>query len=317
MKKSVAVLLGGPGPEREVSLNSGRACAAALRNKGWQVTLIDAGPDLPEKLSRISPDVVFNALHGEWGEDGRVQGLLDIMGFSYTHSGVLASALAMDKQKAKAVLSAHGIKCPKGILANRFNAASKHLMKPPYVVKPNAQGSSVGVLIVNDGETSPPAVLASSDWPYGDEVLVEEYIAGRELTVAVMEDRALCVTEIIANQDFYNYEAKYFAGGSKHICPAELDTDIAKIVMEQAVMAHKALGCSGITRSDFRWDENNNVLRLLEINTQPGMTSTSLVPEQAAALKIAFDDLVEWMVKNAIVPTKVKEGQSKKDEPNC
>jgi len=305
MSRKIVVLSGGQSAEREVSINSGKACADALRRKGWDVIMLDPDANLATELSALKPDAVFNALHGEFGEDGRVQGLLDILGLPYTHSGVLASALAMDKQKTKAVLREHGVKCPKGILANRFNAAKEHLLPPPYVIKPNAQGSSVGVLIVLEGEKHPPAVLLSDDWPYGDEVLVEEYIAGRELTVAVMGDKALCVTEIVANRDFYNYEAKYFAGGSDHICPARIDDDFAKIVMNQAIKAHQVLGCSGITRSDFRWDEKNNLLRLLEINTQPGMTSTSLVPEQAASLKIAFDDLVEWMAEDAFISTKV------------
>lgn len=309
MSKKIAVLLGGSGSEREVSLNSGKACAEALSRKGWEVVQVDPGADLAAVLSKINPDVVFNALHGESGEDGRVQGLLDILGYPYTHSGVLPSALAMDKQKTKAVLSEYGIECPKGILANRFAAAKQHLMPPPYVLKPNAQGSSCGVLIVPKEANQPPAELAAADWPYGDEVLVEEYIAGRELTVTVMGDQALCVTEIIVSRDFYNYQAKYLDGGSTHICPAKIDDNFAKIVMKQALIAHKALGCRGITRSDFRWDEKNNLLRLLEINTQPGMTSTSLVPEQAALKKIAFDDLVEWMAKNAIVPAKgIKKG---------
>lgn len=305
MSRKIVVLAGGQSAEREVSLNSGKACADALRRKGWDVTMVDPSADLVMELSAIKPDVVFNALHGEFGEDGRVQGLLDILGLPYTHSGVLASALAMDKQKTKAVLREHGIECPKGILVDRFEAAKKHLLPPPYVIKPNAQGSSVGVLIVHDENECPPEVLTSDDWPYGDEVLVEEYIAGRELTVTVMGDKALCVTEIVANRDFYNYEAKYFDGGSKHICPAKIDEAFAKAVMNQAIMAHQILGCSGITRSDFRWDEKNNLLRLLEINTQPGMTSTSLVPEQAASLKIAFDDLVEWMAEDAFISTKV------------
>ncbi|PHR60553.1 MAG: D-alanine--D-alanine ligase [Robiginitomaculum sp.] len=303
MTNKIVVLLGGPGSEREVSLNSGKACADALRRKGWQVSEIDPGPDLAQKLIEIEPDVVFNALHGEWGEDGRVQGLLEVLGLAYTHSRVLPSALAMDKQKTKAVLAGHGIVCPSGILANRFEAAKKHLIKPPYVAKPNAQGSSVGVLIVPEGANRPPAELASADWPYCDEILIEEYIPGRELTVAVMGDRALCVTEIVANRDFYNYEAKYLDGGSAHICPAKLDPDFAKEVMQQALIAHQVLDCTGITRSDFRWDEKNHLLRLLEINTQPGMTATSLVPEQAAALNIGFDDLVEWIALHANVPT--------------
>ncbi|MCF6292949.1 MAG: D-alanine--D-alanine ligase [Robiginitomaculum sp.] len=305
MSRKIVVLAGGQSAEREVSLNSGKACADALRRKGWDVSTIDPCTNLAMELSALNPDVVFNALHGEFGEDGRVQGLLDILGLPYTHSGVLASALAMDKQKTKAVLREHGIKCPTGILANRFKAAKEHLLPPPYVIKPNAQGSSVGVLIVLKDDVCPPKVLVSDDWPYGDEVLVEEYIAGRELTVTVMGDKALCVTEIVANRDFYNYEAKYFAGGSTHICPAKIDDNFAKNVMNQAVKAHRVLGCNGITRSDFRWDEKNNLLRLLEINTQPGMTSTSLVPEQAASLKITFDDLVEWMAEDALISTKV------------
>jgi len=301
--KRIAVLLGGMGAEREVSLNSGKACADALRRKGWAVTKIDPGHDLAEVLIKLAPDVVFNALHGEWGEDGRVQGLLEYLGLSYTHSGVLPSALAMDKQKTKLILAAHGIKSPHGILVNRFEAAKNHLLPPPYVAKPNANGSSVGVLIVPKAANGPPVELAAKTWPYGDEVLLEEYIAGRELTVSVMGDRALCVTEIVANREFYNYEAKYLIGGSDHICPAVLDKKTEKTVMTQALKAHQILGCTGITRSDFRWDEKNNLLRLLEINTQPGMTTTSLVPEQAAAVKIAFDDLVEWMAQNAIGPT--------------
>jgi UDP-N-acetylenolpyruvoylglucosamine reductase len=310
MGKKIAVLMGGMSPERQVSLDSGKACAEALRRKGWQVVEIDAGHDLAQRLLEIKPDMVFNALHGIWGEDGRVQGLLDYMNLPYTHSGVAASALAMDKQKTKAVLELHGIACPKGQLANRFEAAKAHLIPPPYVAKPNANGSSVGVLIVPEGANSPPLELASEQWPYGDEVLIEEYVAGREFTVAVMEDRALCVTEIIANREFYNYEAKYENGGSTHICPADIDPDFAKIMMDQACIAHRVLGCRGVTRSDFRWDEKNNSLRLLEINTQPGMTATSLVPEQAVVQKIEFDDLVQWMADHANVPTQIEKDPS-------
>ncbi|PHS29097.1 MAG: D-alanine--D-alanine ligase [Robiginitomaculum sp.] len=302
MSRHIAVLLGGLSPEREVSLVSGKACADALRRQGWQVSEIDAGRDLAAQLDRINPDVIFNALHGEWGEDGRVQGILDTFGKPYTHSGVAASALAMDKHRAKAVLEAEGIVCPKSVLISRFEAAKTHILPLPYVAKPNAQGSSVGVVIVREGESRPPAILGSNDWPYGDEILIEEYIPGRELTVAVLGDRALAVTEICPHTAFYDYEAKYADGGSVHQIPADIPKKIEKMAMEQALAAHRALDCRGLTRSDFRFDDKNNFLRLLEINTQPGMTATSLAPEQANHIGIGFDDLVEWMAENAHVP---------------
>ena len=300
MTKRVAVLLGGLSPERDVSLVSGRACAKALRTKGYDVVEIDASRDLAQQLKDAAPDIVFNALHGEWGEDGMVQGVLEHFGKPYTHSGVLASALAMDKQKAKAVLRASGIPCPEGLIVNRFEAAKAHAMKPPYVAKPNAQGSSVGVHIVLEGANRPPAELGSTAWALGDEVLIERYIPGRELTVAVMEDRALAVTEIIPNTTFYDYEAKYAAGGSTHILPADVSPAIAEQARALALQAHAVLGCRGLTRTDFRYDESANPpLWLLEINTQPGMTPTSLAPEQALFCGIAFNDLVEWMAENA------------------
>lgn len=300
MTKRVAVLLGGLSPERDVSLVSGRACAKALRAKGYDVVEVDASRDLAQQLKDAGPDIVFNALHGEWGEDGMVQGVLEHFGKPYTHSGVLASALAMDKQKAKAVLRASGIPCPEGLIVNRFEAAKAHAMKPPYVAKPNAQGSSVGVHIVLEGANRPPAELGSTAWALGDEVLIERYIPGRELTVAVMEDRALAVTEIIPNTTFYDYEAKYAAGGSTHILPADVSPAIADLARALALQAHAVLGCRGLTRTDFRYDESANPpLWLLEINTQPGMTPTSLAPEQALFCGIAFNDLVEWMAENA------------------
>ncbi|WP_417482271.1 D-alanine--D-alanine ligase [Maricaulis sp.] len=300
MTKRVAVLLGGLSPERDVSLVSGRACAKALREKGYDVVEIDASRDLAQQLKDANPDIVFNALHGEWGEDGMVQGVLEHFGKPYTHSGVLASALAMDKQKAKAVLRAAGIPCPEGLIVNRFEAAKTHAMNPPYVAKPNAQGSSVGVHIVLEGANRPPAELGSTAWALGDEVLIERYIPGRELTVAVMEDRALAVTEIIPNTTFYDYEAKYAAGGSTHILPADVSPEIAELARELALQAHAVLGCRGLTRTDFRYDESANPpLWLLEINTQPGMTPTSLAPEQALFCGIEFNDLVEWMAENA------------------
>ena len=300
MTKRIAVLLGGLSPERDVSLVSGRACAKALREKGYDVVEIDASRDLAQQLKDADPDLVFNALHGEWGEDGMVQGVLEHFGKPYTHSGVLASALAMDKQKAKAVLRASGIPCPEGLIVNRFEAAKAHAMKPPYVAKPNAQGSSVGVHIVLEGANRPPAELGSDAWALGDEVLIERYIPGRELTVAVMEDRALAVTEIIPNTTFYDYEAKYAPGGSTHILPADVSPAIADQARALALQAHAVLGCRGLTRTDFRYDESANPpLWLLEINTQPGMTPTSLAPEQALFCGIAFNDLVEWMAENA------------------
>ena len=300
MTKRVAVLLGGLSPERDVSLVSGKACAQALREKGYDVVEIDASRELAAQLADAGPDIVFNALHGEWGEDGLVQGVLEHFGKPYTHSGVLASALAMDKQKAKDVLRAAGIPCPEGVIANRFEAAKAHVMDPPYVAKPNAQGSSVGVHIVLKGANRPPAELGSSAWALGDDVLIERYIPGRELTVAVLEDRPLCVTEIVPKTTFYDYEAKYAAGGSDHILPAPVSDAIAARAMDLAVKAHKALGCRGVTRSDFRYDPDaNEPLWLLEINTQPGMTPTSLAPEQAQYCGIGFNDLVQWMAENA------------------
>lgn len=300
MSKRIAVLLGGLSPEREVSLVSGKAVADGLREKGHDVVEIDAGRDLYNQLVEADPDIVFNALHGEWGEDGMVQGVLEHFGKPYTHSGVLASALAMNKQMAKDVLRAAGIPCPEGMLVNRFDAAKAHAMKPPYVAKPNAQGSSVGVHIVLEGANRPPAGLAAETDNLGDEVLVERYVPGRELTVAVMEDRALAVTEIIPNTTFYDYEAKYAAGGSDHILPAKIPAEVEKLAMEMALKAHKTLECRGLTRCDFRYDESaEHPLWLLEINTQPGMTPTSLAPEQAQYCGIAFPDLVDWMAENA------------------
>lgn len=303
MTKRIAVLLGGLSPEREVSKISGAQVAKALRGRGHEVMEIDpAEPFWPEKLKDFAPDLAFNALHGEWGEDGRIQGVLEYMRLPYTHSGVLASALAMDKQRAKAVLRAAGLNCPDGLIADRFEAARDHLMKPPYVAKPNAQGSSVGVVIVPEGANRPPAVLASGDWPYGDEVLIERFIPGRELTVAVLGDRALTVTEIVPKTAFYDYEAKYADGGSVHQLPADIPQAVADEAMAAALTAHRTLGCRGLTRSDFRFDPATNGLWLLEINTQPGMTPTSLAPEQAAYCGIGFDDLVEWMAEDASCP---------------
>jgi D-alanine-D-alanine ligase len=297
--RHIAVLLGGLSPEREVSLVSGAACAAALERLGATVSRVDAGRDLAQVLTALKPGLAFNALHGAWGEDGCVQGVLETLGLPYTHSGVLASALAMDKAKAKAVLAAAGVVVPGGGLHNRFDAARDHVMAPPYVVKPNAQGSSVGVFLVFEGANSPPQELAQDSWTYGEEVMIEPYIPGKELAVAVMGDKAVSVTDIVPSSGFYDYEAKYGEGGSKHVVPASIPPHIFDRALRQAELAHAALGCQGLTRSDFRYDDLNQNLVLLEVNTQPGMTPTSLAPEQAAHVGVSFDELVLWIVEDA------------------
>lgn len=296
--RHVAVLMGGLSAEREVSLVSGRACAEALERLGARVSRVDAGRDLAAVLSALRPDVCFNALHGAWGEDGCVQGVLETLAIPYTHSGVLASALAMDKAKAKSVLAAAGVRVPGGGLFDRREAGRRHVIPPPYVVKPNAQGSSVGVFRVFEGANSPPEALLAPDWSFGDEVLVEPYVPGLELAVAVMGGRALTVTEIEARTGFYDYDAKYGEGGSVHIVPARIPPEVARRACDQAALAHAALGCRGLTRSDLRYDGVNDLLVLLEVNTQPGMTPTSLAPEQAAHLGIGFDDLVLWITED-------------------
>ena len=295
----VAVLMGGLSSEREISLVSGKACADALDRLGARVTRVDAGRDLADVLTRLNPDVCFNALHGEWGEDGCVQGVLETLGLRYTHSGVLASALAMDKAKAKAVLAAAGVKVPGGGLFNRHEAAADHVMAPPYVVKPNAEGSSVGVFLVFEGANRPPQELAAPGWTFGEEVMIEPYIPGLELAVAVMDGKALAVTEIVPTTGFYDMEAKYGEGGSQHILPARISEAATIRALRMAELAHGAIGCRGVSRSDFRYDSINDNLVLLEVNTQPGMTPTSLAPEQAAHHGISFDQLVQWMVEDA------------------
>ena len=300
MTKTIAVLAGGLSAERDVSTVSGAKVAEALKRRGHEVIMIDpAEPFWPEAIKAAEPDLAFNCLHGEWGEDGLIQGVLEYMRLAYTHSGVLASALAMDKQRAKAVLRAAGIACPDGVIANRFEAAKTHLMAPPYVAKPNAQGSSVGVLIVREGANRPPAQLASEDWPYGEEVLIERFIPGRELTAAVLGGRALAVTEVTPKTAFYDYEAKYADGGSAHKIPADIPGEVERYCLDAALKAHQVIGCRGLTRSDFRYDPETGRVWLLEINTQPGMTPTSLAPEQAAHCGIAFEDLVDWMAEDA------------------
>lgn len=295
----VAVLMGGISSEREVSLVSGRECADALERLGARVTRVDAGRDLAEVLAKVKPDVVFNALHGAWGEDGCVQGILETLQIPYTHCGVLASALAMDKAKAKAVMAAAGVAVPGGGLYNRFDVARDHVMPPPYVVKANAEGSSVGVHIVRDRANRPPQEIIEPSWTYGDEVLVEPFVRGLELAVGVMGGKAMTVTEILTEREFYDYEAKYADGGSRHIVPARMPAHAFEKAKEMAEKAHAALGCQGVTRADLRYDDINDILVLLEVNTQPGMTPTSLVPEQAAAQGVDFDRLVLWITEDA------------------
>ncbi len=295
----VAVLLGGLSSEREVSLVSGRECADALERLGAKVSRVDAGRDLAQVLTQLKPDVCFNALHGAWGEDGCVQGVLETLGLPYTHCGVLASALAMDKAKSKAVLAAAGVVVPGGGLYNRFDVAREHVIPPPYVAKANAEGSSVGVFIVREHANRPPAEVAEPSWTFGEEVLVEPFIRGKELAVGVMNGKAMAVTEIVTEREFYDYDAKYAEGGSTHVVPADLPDHVTEKAKQFSEMAHAALGCRGLTRSDFRYDDVKDDLVLLEVNTQPGMTPTSLAPEQAAYLGIDFDALVHWIVDDA------------------
>ena len=300
MVEHVAVLMGGWSAEREVSLVSGRAVAAALRARDKRVTEIDVGPNVAEILAGIRPDVVFNALHGRFGEDGCMQGILETLGLPYTHSGVLASALAMNKPAAKRLFRASGIVCPEGVVADRDRVIDGSVMELPFVVKPLNEGSSVGVSIHLDGAEAKP--FANGEWPYGDQVLIERYVPGREITVAVMGERALGVTEIRPKGRFYSYDAKYVAGESVHDCPAHLAAEDYDAALEAARSAHLALGCRGVSRADFRYDDTGAGtarLYLLEVNTQPGMTPTSLVPEIAAHAGIGFEDLVLWMLEDA------------------
>jgi D-alanine-D-alanine ligase len=297
----VAVLLGGRSAEREVSLVSGRGCAQALRYEGFETFEIDASEELAAQLQAARPDAVFNALHGRWGEDGCVQGLLELMRIPYSHSGVLASALAMNKQLTKEIFRSAGIPVVRSLVADRKAASAEHLMEPPYVVKPVSEGSSVGVFIIRKGDNRPPAELGSDTWQLSDAMMVEEYVPGRELTVAVMAGRALAVTEIVAKTTFYDYEAKYSEGGSHHVVPAAIPAKITEDAMRYAELAHAALGCRGVTRTDFRYDDTDGKNRLiaLEINTQPGMTPTSLVPEQAAFKNMSYRALCRWIVEDA------------------
>ena len=302
MPKHVAVLMGGWSSEREVSLRSGTACAEALARKGYRVEPIDVGRNVATVLEEIKPDVALNILHGRPGEDGTIQGILEILQIPYSHSGVLASALAMQKDVAKVVMSAAGVPVAEGAVVSRFEAAKAHVLERPYVIKPVSEGSSVGVFIVTERHAHPPQELTREDWIFGETVLCERFIAGKELTCAVMGDEALGVIEIVPTIRFYDYAAKYLPGGSRHILPAEIKPNIYQEVRRLALRAHKALGCRGVSRADFRYDDRlggTQGLFCLEVNTQPGMTEMSLVPELAAHAGISFEELVGWMVEDA------------------
>jgi len=299
MTTHVAVLMGGWSSEREVSLVSGAACAKALQDAGYSVTTIDIQRDLGSLLTRLypKPDVIFNALHGPYGEDGCIQGFLNIINIPYTHSGVMASALAMDKPMSKRLFEQVGIPCAKHEIVKRDDVLAGRVMDAPYVIKPTNEGSSVGVKVVMNGDEPP---FSHDDWPYGDEVMIEQFVPGRELTVTVMGTRgALAVTEICTDHKFYDYDAKYVEGGSWHEVPAKISADIEEKVKHFAEKAHETLGCRGVSRADFRYDDEKGEIYILEINTQPGMTPTSLVPEQAAAVGISFPKLVAWMIEEA------------------
>ena len=300
-KKHVAVLMGGFSSERPISLSSGAACAEAIENLGYKVTKVDVGRDVASRLAELKPDIAFNALHGIFGEDGRIQGILEFLQIPYTHSGVLASALAMDKGRAKIVAAANGVTVAPSRVMNRFEIGKNHPIEPPYVIKPVYEGSSFGVVIVKAGQNTPPSEITGSSWHYGDDVIVEKYVAGRELTCTVLGGEALEVCEIVPDKEFqfYDFQSKYKPGGSKHVCPAPLSPNIYQNVQRMSVAAHQALGCRGVSRSDFRFDEEKGELVWLEINTQPGMTPTSLVPDMAKVAGRSFGDLVKWMLEDA------------------
>jgi D-alanine-D-alanine ligase len=295
--------MGGLSAEREISLRSGEACAAALEERGYLVSRVDVGHDVASALAQLKPDVVFNALHGKYGEDGCVQGLLELLHIPYTHSGVLASSVAMNKEVAKSLMAAAGVPTPQGRVVHRLEAAIGHVLPPPYVLKPVSEGSSFGVFIIEENAQRPPQALSASDWSHGEFMLAERFIPGRELTCAVMGDRPLEVIEILAaDGGWYDYHAKYAKGGSKHVLPAVLKPNIYQQAQQLALEAHRALGCRGVSRADFRYDDRpggTGELVVLEVNTQPGMTETSLVPEMAAYAGFSFGELVQWMVEDA------------------
>lgn len=301
---TVAVLMGGWSAERKVSLASGEACYKALRNARFNAIMVDVKREtITNVLSDMKPNVVFNALHGKWGEDGQASALFETLQLPYTHSGVLASAIAMDKQKTKILCKDAGIPVAEGMILPLEDVASRHPLPPPYVVKPISEGSSFGVHIIDRSNNGPAASILDERALFGSHAMVERFIPGKELTCAVMGDVALGVIDIIAKTSFYDYEAKYAAGGSEHVLPANIPNDVYRKCQRYALMAHKALGCRGISRSDFRYDDtvDKGEPILLEVNTQPGMTGTSLVPELARHAGHSFEDLVTWMVNDASV----------------
>jgi len=302
MTKHVAVLMGGWSSERDVSLRSGEACAKAAERAGYRVTRVDVARDIGTVLERLKPDVALNLLHGRPGEDGTIQGLLEILGIPYSHSGVQASSLAMKKDLAKVMLDAAGVPVPQGMVVPRLDAGKAHVLPRPYVIKPISEGSSVGVFIVTDQHEHPPQELFREDWSFGEMVLCESFIPGKELTCAVVKDQATDVIEIVPKVRFYDYEAKYAPGGSEHVLPAQIAPEVYQAVQRLTVAAHNALACRGVTRADFRYDDSRpgiEGLACLEVNTQPGMTETSLVPELAAHAGMSFEDLVQWMIEDA------------------
>jgi len=314
VNEHVAVLMGGWSSEREVSLSSGAGVVKALQDKGYKVTAVDVQRDLDSLIAALTPrpDVVFNALHGRGGEDGTIQGVLDYMGLPYTHSGVSTAAVAMNKSFTKLIVAREGIPVAKEVLAHRDEVLARDVLPVPYVVKPINEGSSVGVRIVHAGSNY--RILAEDSWVYGETVMVESYIPGRELTVGVIGNEALDVTEIIAASGFYDYTAKYAPGGSRHVVPAQIPAEIAQAVRSYALTAHKVLGCTGVSRSDFRWDDSlpgMSGLIFLELNTQPGLTPTSLLPEQAAVRGMNYADLCAWMVEDAL--TRARKAQKREE----
>ena len=301
MTQHVAVLMGGWSAEREVSLSSGKDCAAALEGEGFRVTRIDVDRNLAAVLSALKPDVCFNALHGRWGEDGCIQGLLEVLGIPYTHSGVLASSLAMNKEQTKRIVAKLGVPVAEGRIVTPDVAMADHVLAPPYVAKPIAEGSSVGVVIVTEGANRPPEAIRAIPVTRDNEIMIERFIPGRELTCGIIKGQASGVIDIVAadHLQFYDYEAKYAPGGSKHILPAQIPPHVTAAIQKHTLAAHQALGCRGVSRCDFRWDEARDDLIFLEINTQPGMTPTSLVPELGQYAGMTFGQLVAWLVADA------------------
>ena len=303
-KLHIAVLMGGWSAEREVSLTSGGGVADALESRGHRVTRIDMGRDVAQRLAEAAPDVVFNALHGTPGEDGTVQGLMDLMGLKYTHSGLETSVIAIDKELTKMVLVPHGIRMPKGKVVESAKLYEGDPMARPYVLKPVNEGSSVGVAIVTDEGNygHPISAKAEGPWLHFEKLLAEPFIKGRELTVAVLANEALCVTELKPVQGFYDFDAKYTDGLTEHVCPAQIPANVAQVMMDMALAAHRLLGCKGASRSDFRWDDTQGEagVYLLEVNTQPGMTPLSLVPEQAKYRGMSYPELVQRIIEEAL-----------------